>query len=95
LTKPWLEDPQFGGMSERSARLSYEAWAKDGFRKPFSPQAPRPPAPDHEIAQIKASIAIQLDEFEQAIRKAVTWHSQWKARQPKGFRALRRQAGAN
>jgi hypothetical protein len=92
LTKPWLEDPQFGGMSERSARLSYEAWAKDGFRKPFTP---RPAAPDAEIAQIKTSIAVQLDEYEQAIKKAVTWHSQWKARQPKGFRALRRQAGAN
>lgn len=88
--KPWLTDPKYGGMSEEAARRSYEAWVKQGRRVLTAvPRDPRPPAAPEEIARIKRSIEVQLDEYEQAIKAATIWMAEWKSRQ-RGFRAVRR-----
>lgn len=86
--QPWLTDPKYGGMSERSARLSYEAWVRQGKRT--LPLAKVLPAPDAEIALMKRSVGIQLDEYEAEIAAAAAWMAAWRARRPKGFRAKRR-----
>jgi hypothetical protein len=39
-----------------------------------------------DIEAMKRNIEQQLKEYEDAIEAAVTWHREWKARQPKGFR---------
>lgn len=45
---------------------------------------------ERTVDGIKRNIEAQLAEYEQAIDEAVAWHQNWKARQPKGFRAARR-----
>lgn len=87
--KPWLEDPKYGGMSEESARRSYEAWERSG-RKAAPSRGLALPAPDAEIARVKLNIGVQLDEYEQAVADALSWQEDWKDRRPKGFRAMRR-----
>ncbi len=54
------------------------------------PIAKLAPESDAEIALRKRQIGLQLEEYQQAIGAAVTWHQDWKAKRPKGFRAARR-----
>ena len=93
--KPWLTDPKYGGMSERSARLSHEAWVRQGCRP--LPVLPDPPASDEQIALLKRQIEIQLAEYEAAIVAAVKWHQGWKAKRYTGFRCVEqnKQQGAS
>ncbi len=91
--KPWLTDPKYGGMSENAARLSYEAWLRQGKRT--LPRGTVLPAPDAEIAVIKRSIAVQLNEYEAAIKAASDWHTNWLTTRPKGFRAARRRSATS
>lgn len=43
-----------------------------------------------EIELMKKQIEIQLDEYAEAMANAERWYTEWKARQPKGFKATRR-----
>jgi hypothetical protein len=87
--KPWLTDPKYGGMSEEAARKSYEAWIRQG-RKVLPVKPPYNPETDEQIALRKAQIEVQLREYEEALRAAVTWHREWRARQRKrGFRCAK------
>lgn len=40
----------------------------------------------HDVEAMKRNIEMQLQEYAEAINKAVAWHRDWKQRQPKGFR---------
>lgn len=86
---PWLTDPKYGGMSETAARRSHEAWVAQGMRT-LLPTGPALPESDAAIALRKRNIETQLTEYETAIGEAVAWFNGWKARRPKGFRAVRR-----
>lgn len=47
-----------------------------------------------EIKLMKKQIEIQLDEYAEEIRAYDKFMAEWRARQPKGFRAKRRKADA-
>jgi hypothetical protein len=84
--KPWLTDSMYGGMSEESARCSYEAWARQGS-KPL--KFKDPPASDREIEFRKRQIAVLLHERAAAIAAAAAWMDGWKSRQrQRGFRCI-------
>jgi hypothetical protein len=42
----------------------------------------------------KQQINAMLDEYEREIARYRKWFAQWKARQPKGFKAIRRKSEA-
>lgn len=84
---PWLTDPKYGGMSERSARLSYEAWERQG-RTLLLPSMPPAPSPE-EVARIKASVEDLIEDYRKASEAYVDWMKAFRVRQPKGFRAKR------
>jgi len=85
MSKPWLTDPLYGGMSERAARLSYEV----SLRAPPRVLA-NPLASDAEIARRKLIVEDLLQGYADAIKAADEWMSAYKVRRPRGFRALRR-----
>ena len=43
-----------------------------------------------EIELMKRQIEVQLVEYAEAIDAYAKWMAEWRARQPKGFRAVRR-----
>lgn len=45
-----------------------------------------------KIELMKKQIEIQLDEYAEAIAAYEKWMADWRARQPKGFRAAQRKA---
>ncbi len=47
---------------------------------------------ESEIALLKKQIEIQLEEYAEAMKNAEKWFTEWKARQPKGFRCMREEA---
>ena len=47
---------------------------------------------EQEIEAMKRNIDQQLIEYEEAIKKAVAWQREWKAKQPKGFRIQHKSA---
>lgn len=89
MTKPWLTDPMFGGMSEESARLSYQAWERQGFKPLQFKTDPLPPASEAEIEMHKARVEACLKDIEQAIAEAKAWGIQWRAKQrSRGFKFM-------
>lgn len=83
--KPW-EHPKYGGMSEESARLSHEAWVRQGMRTLSPTPQPRPPLSDSEIERIQLCIEDMVHEYDLALKAAAAWSIDWKQRRPKGFR---------
>lgn len=45
-----------------------------------------------KIDFIKRDIEIQLEEYKTALKDFAQWMREWKARQPQGFRAVKRRA---
>ena len=88
MSAPWLTDPLYGGMSETAARRSYEAWVRQG-RRPLPVLPPEPPTRE-EIDLIERQIAAQFEDIDRDLTAFRKWMDDWRARQPKGFRALRR-----
>ena len=89
--KPWLTDPKYGGMSEIAAQRSYEAWVRQG-RKTLPSVGTVLPASDEEIARRKGIVEDLLADVEQSQAAAIAWSKEWRARQHKGFRGIKRKA---
>lgn len=96
--KPW-HAPMYGGMSEESARRSYEASLLRANPDPeWVPDNPL----DHEaFERKKVEIGVMLDDYAQATNEAWAWGAEWERRQiertrraqrPPGFKALTREA---
>lgn len=49
---------------------------------------------EENIDGMKRNIEEQLREYAEAMDKARRWYSEWKARQPKGFRSVIKQENA-
>lgn len=85
--KPWRTDPMYGGMSDESARLSYEAWVRQG-RKPL-PRHQYHLESDEKIELRKRQIEVQMKELEEAIAAARSWMTGWRAKQrSRGFKFM-------
>ncbi len=87
--KPWLTDPKYGGMSELAAERSYRAWLAEGGKNRKQGFKIQEPWTDEEWARKKLEIETMMTEYEQAIQTAAQWSAEWRAKKPKGFRALR------
>lgn len=55
-----------------------------------NPGQPVPRVPDDEADRILTGLETQVREYREEMAAALDWHSAWKGRQPKGFRAKRR-----
>jgi hypothetical protein len=93
--KPW-HAPLYGGMSEESARRSYEASL---LRASPDPEwVPANPFDPDDFARRKVEVEALLTDYADVTRAACAWGADWLQRQqqnrqqsqPKGFKAMTR-----